>query len=224
MTDNLSAGDILAMTRDRDDDNMIWNNPFIYLVWMFVMRWFNNNNEGKAATEADLCNGLGRQDMLGNQRSILDNICNLSANMNTGFGQVRYDNLANINGLQNSITNAFYGLNQNIAENRYAQSQCCCEIQKDIANLSAENYRNTCEITNAIHSEGEATRGLITQNTIQQLRDDIAARDRELLASNLFNAQQNQTSNLINTLRPFPQPCYVTCSPYTTQDNFRCGC
>ena len=36
MTDGLSAGDVLALTRDRDDDGymMAWmNNPFIYFVW-----------------------------------------------------------------------------------------------------------------------------------------------------------------------------------------------
>ena len=34
MTDNLSAADVMAMTKDNDGMNAIWNNPFIYFVWM----------------------------------------------------------------------------------------------------------------------------------------------------------------------------------------------
>lgn len=32
MNEGLSAGDILALTRDNDNNGMMWNNPFIYLV------------------------------------------------------------------------------------------------------------------------------------------------------------------------------------------------
>ena len=35
MNEGLSAGDILALTRDNDDN---WqNNPFIYLVWLALL-------------------------------------------------------------------------------------------------------------------------------------------------------------------------------------------
>ena len=45
MNEGLSAGDILALTRDRDDDRNDWmNNPFIYLVWMWM---FGNNGFGR---------------------------------------------------------------------------------------------------------------------------------------------------------------------------------
>jgi hypothetical protein len=45
MNEGLSAGDILALTRDRDDDRNDWmDNPFIYLVWMWM---FGNNGFGR---------------------------------------------------------------------------------------------------------------------------------------------------------------------------------
>lgn len=81
------------------------------------------------------------------------------------------------------------------------------EVNRNIDAVRAEAYKNTCEITNAIHAEGEATRALMTQNTIQGLRDQLQAAQLQL--GNL-----SQTSTLINTLRPFPQPAYITCSPY----------
>ena len=46
--------------------------------------------------------------------------------------------------------------------------------------MKAEAYKNTCEITTAIHDEAEATRALITANTMQDLRDKLADRDRQL--------------------------------------------
>ena len=56
--------------------------------------------------------------------------------------------------------------------------------------MKAEAYKNTCEVTTAIHAEGEATRALITQNTIQELRDKLEDRDRALQAANFQISQQ----------------------------------
>jgi hypothetical protein len=34
--------------------NGMWNNPFMYLVWMYMMRWMNGNNgfDGNQSLEA----------------------------------------------------------------------------------------------------------------------------------------------------------------------------
>lgn len=62
---------------------------------------------------------------------------------------------------------------------------------------------------------------MITANTIQELRDKLADKDRDLVAANAQLSQLSQTSTLVNTLRPFPQPAYITCSPYTSYGS--CG-
>ena len=91
--------------------------------------------------------------------------------------------------------------------------------------FSEENYKNTCEITNAIHAEGEATRALINHNVMQDLRDKLADRDRDLMTANFQLSQQAQSANIIGTLRPFPQPAYITCSPYQAASTvYGCGC
>lgn len=223
MTDGLSAGDVLALTRDRDDDGymMAWmNNPFIYFVWMMFMRWFNNGDNGNALTQAELFDGLGRQDILGNQREIQQSLCGISGAMQTGFGNIRYDNLQNVMGLQNAMTSGFYGVNSGLAENRFAQQQCCCETNRSIDAVRSEAYKNTCEITTAIHAEGEATRALINENTMQALRDKLADRDRDLLYANFQNSQYLQNSYLVDALRPVSRPAYITCSPYQTTQNY----
>lgn len=223
MTDGLSAGDVLALTRDRDDDGymMAWmNNPFIYFVWMMFMRWFNNGDNGNALTQAELFDGLGRQDILGNQREIQQTLCGISGAMQTGFGNIRYDNLQNVMGLQNAMTSGFYGVNSGLAENRFAQQQCCCETNRSIDAVRSDAYKNTCDITTAIHAEGEATRALINENTMQALRDKLADRDRDLLYANFQNSQYLQNSYLVDTLRPVSRPAYITCSPYQATQNY----
>ena len=109
---------------------------------------------------------------------------------------------------------------QNIGQQ---MSSCCCETNRNIDSVRADAYKNTCEITTAIHAEGEATRALINANTIQELRDRLADRDRELLTANYQLSQQAQTANIIDTLQPTPKPAYITCSPYFAYGFNGCG-
>jgi hypothetical protein len=46
--DNLTSGSndnlaTMAMMSNGGFNNM-WQNPFMYLVWMYMMRWFNNGD------------------------------------------------------------------------------------------------------------------------------------------------------------------------------------
>ena len=91
------------------------------------------------------------------------------------FGQLN-DRLTNIG---NGICDSTFALNNSItSEGRALQGQlaeCCCENRLATANLGAQVDRQTCDITAAIHAEGEATRALIQTNEIQALRDKVSA-------------------------------------------------
>ena len=91
------------------------------------------------------------------------------------------------------------------------------QINRNIDAVRYENAKNTCDITTAIHAEGEATRALINANTVQALRDKLEDKDRELMTANFQLSQQAQNAALIAELRPCAKPAYITCSPYTTQ-------
>ena len=43
MDNGISLADIAAVTRNGEVEGMngLWNNPFIYLIWMWAMRSFN---------------------------------------------------------------------------------------------------------------------------------------------------------------------------------------
>lgn len=105
-----------------------------------------------------------------------------------------------------------------------SQDACCCATQRAIDSVKAEAYKNTCEITTAIHNEGEATRALINAQAMQDLRDRLADRDRELMTANFQLSQQAQTASIVDTLQPTPKPAYITCSPYFAYGYNPCGC
>lgn len=95
-------------------------------------------------------------------------------------------------------------------------SACCCD-------LKSEGFKNTCDILNAIHADGEATRALIQANTIQDLRDRLSASQRETDIANLALQNNAQTRTIIDSLQPTPKPAYLTCSPYFAYGYSPCG-
>lgn len=200
---DLTASDVMALT---NNDN--WqNNPFIYLVWLallgngnFFGRGYDNSTQN-AITRSDLFEGFNNQDVNSQLRGIANGLCD-------GFYAMN-------NGIKDGVSN----LGSAIAENRFSAQQEACGIRSEIKDLAAEEYKNTCKITTAIHEEGEATRSLITQNTIQELRDRLDEKDRLLQSAQFQLSQQAQNAYLINAVRPFPQPAYITTSPYTTNNN-----
>ena len=208
MNEGLSAGDILALTKN--NENGMWDNPFIYLVWLAVLGGGNGlfGNRGDAAvqgaiTRSDLFEGFNNQDVNGQLRGITNGICDGFYAINSG------------------LKDGFYGIQGALAENRFAAEKCCCETNRNIDAVRYEGSQNTCAITNAIHAEGEATRALINANTMQDLRDKLEARDRDILARDFQLSQLSQNAYLVNELRPCAKPAYITCSPYTTA--FGCG-
>ena len=208
MNEGLSAGDILALTKN--NENAMWDNPFIYLVWLAVLGGGNGlfGNRGDAAvqgaiTRSDLFEGFNNQDVNGQLRGITNGICDGFYAINSG------------------LKDGFYGTQGALAENRFAAEKCCCETNRNIDAVRYEGAQNTCAITNAIHAEGEATRALINANTMQDLRDKLEARDRDILARDFQLSQLSQNAYLVNELRPCAKPAYITCSPYTTAN--ACG-
>ena len=202
MNEGLTASDVLALTRN--DENEMWNNPFIYLVWLAVLGGgglFGGNRTAElqnAVTRSDLFEGFNNQDVNGQLRGITNGICDGFYAVNSG------------------LKDGFYGIQGALAENRFAQQSCCCETNRNIDAVRYEGAQNTCAITNAIHAEGEATRALINANTMQDLRDKLEARDRDIMVRDFQLSQLSQTANLVSELRPCAKPAYITCSPYTT--------
>ena len=198
MTDGVSAADVMAMTRGTD--GFLEGNGIIILILFFLIFGFGGGAWGNNSTltQAELQSGLYNQTANADRLAMMQN---------------QFETQKDV------LENRYQGAWQNQAIQAQQQA-CCCETQKEILGLQAENYKNTCNITNAIHKEGEETRALITANTIQELRDQNTAYQLQL-------SNQAQTANIISQLRPTPIPAYLTCSPYTTNNcgyNNGCNC
>lgn len=197
---------------------------FMWIIVLFALMggWGNGyGRNGAGLTQVEMQQGFDTQSILRKLDGINNGLCD-------GFYAQNTTMLQGFNGVQRDLCTGFSAINAGIAENRFAMQNCCCSIERAVDSVKAENYRNTCEITNAVHAEGEATRALIQHNVMQGLRDKLADKDRDLQSANFQLSQLSQTANIVGTLRPFPQPAYITCSPYQSVSNYcgygGCGC
>lgn len=123
-----------------------------------------------------------------------------------------------------------YALGTEIMENRFNCSQNACNTQKEILQSRYDNALGNqailanqaqccCDLKTAIHAEGEATRNMIQEDKIQQLRDQVYTTNLSLNNANLAN-------QIISTLQPMPKPSYITNSPYFSYNMGygSCGC
>lgn len=202
---------ILVSDRNRNyDDGLFGSGSGSWVFFLFfLLAWgnggwggFGNRNMvGEAvATNADLQRGFDTQAILGKLDGINNGLCDGFYAVNTGM-------LNGFHGVDNALCSGFYSVNNAIQQARFDSQQCCCETNRNIDALRYESAKNTCDIVNAIKEDGAATRALMTQNTIQELRDQLQAAQLQL-------GNVSQTQTLINELRPCARPAYITCSPY----------
>lgn len=111
----------------------------------------------------------------------------------------RYENLQNINMLNNSVNNGFV-----------AVQQANCLNTRDIIENQSNNTR---EILKALADE-----------KLERKNEQIAILQTQLNNAELRASQEGQTREIINTIRPCPIPAYQSCNPWGCNCNNNCGC
>ena len=214
------------------DCNGMW---FMWIIVIIALMggWGNNNMPpimpglGNGLTQAEMQEGFNHQDEMSQIRGITYGLSDGFYAMNTAMLQGQADLGRTVmqgnNGVEKAVLQTGWSISQGLNENRFAQQTCCCETNRNIDSVRADAYRNTCDITTAIHEEAEKTRGLINANTMQDLRDRLADRDRELQTANFNLSQTIQSAAIVNQLRPYPQPAYITASPYQSAGYGTCN-
>lgn len=198
MSGGMTPAEALLVTDRRNDG---WGGNSIWTLFIFFLLFLMRGGMGWG--------GVGAGANFVNNDFLYTNLKNT---MDTGFAQIANQQFATQKDIWQTgsgISQGFNGIQQGLAENRFASQQCCCETNRNIDAVRYENAKNTCDIINAIHADGEATRAQMTQNTIQELRDQLQAAQLQL--GNLA-----QTNTLIREIRPCPIPAYPSCSPYQT--------
>ena len=204
MDTGLSAADVMALT-NREDENM-WNNSFVYLVWIWAFSAFGggfgglgNRNASDALTRAELYDGFNFQNIENGIRGIQNGLCD-------GFYAMNTTNLQGFNGIGSAIANL-----------GYQNQQCCCETNRNIDAVRYDMSKGFCDVINAQAQNTQRIIDKMCDQEIQTLRD-------QLQTANFQLSQQAQNATLINAIRPFPQPAYITCSPYTSSNHCGIGC
>ena len=171
----MTPADVMAVTRNNGDYGY-GANEWIWIIVLFALFGggsfgFGNRGYGleNALTRSDLQQGFDNQSVLRKLDGINNGLCDGFYAQNT------------------TMLQGFNNIGQAIAENRFTQQKCCCETNRNIDAVRYENAKNTCDIVRAIEKDGEATRALINTNTMQNLRDRIAAKEQELQTSNSHN-------------------------------------
>ena len=158
--DNYSLSDIRAATGAEENG---WGGGgawwiIILFLFMFGMGgggWGWGNRGSDALTRAEMQQGFDTQE-------ITRKLDGLSYGMCDGFYA------------QNTtMLNGFAGVTSAVRDAQFAAQQCCCETNRNIDSVRYDAQKNTCDITTAIHAEGEATRALIQKNEMQNLRDRL---------------------------------------------------
>lgn len=201
--DNYSLSDLRAATEGGGGfggENGAWWIIILFLFLFGMGGWGNNgwgNRDNGALTRAEMQQGFDTQEITRKLDGINYGLCDGFYAQNT------------------TMLNGFAGITSAVRDAQFASQQCCCETNRNIDSVRYDNQKNTCDIVNAVHAEGEATRNLLQQNEIQSLRDKVS--DLQLAQS-----QCAQNAYLVNQLRPCAVPAYLTCSPYAAND--RCCC
>lgn len=209
-----SIADVMALTNS--ENGGIGGNTWIWLFFLFFL--FTGGNGfgafgGRSVapeselTRAEMMKGFADQNFMVGQDSIQRSLAELATAGAINAGQVKYDNLVGLN----TITAA-------MAEQAAAQAKCCCETNRNIDAVRYENAQNTAAIT---HNAELNTRDILaSQNAGFQRILDFMTNDKieglrsELQAAQLQIGNMSQTASLLNSLRPYPQPAYITASPY----------
>lgn len=218
----LSIADAMALSKD-NNDIFGGNSTWVFFLF-FLLAWGNGgffgggNNASREGelTRAELYSGLGQQDIFRNQAEIASELSAFERDATNNWGNMRYDNLQNMNALQTAMTNGFYNIGNQLSENRFAQQSCCCETNRNIDAVRYENAKNTCDIINASTANTQRIIDMISQNQMQMLRDELST-TRAALSNNI------QTQNILGALQPTPRPAYVTASPYAATNYCGCG-
>lgn len=115
------------------------------------------------------------------------------------------------NSLQNNINTVNSSVERGFAATAFETSQQTCALSKAIADSTAQILAGQQQQTTLINDKFCQLEFREMQRENQNLRD-------QLQSYQLSASQQLQTANIVNQLRPMPQPAYFVPNP------FGCGC
>lgn len=247
-----SLADIAAATNNNGNDNA-WGNGSFSWIWVILIiaifgwggngRWGNNGSDNSSlatfipafqgtTTRSDITESFAMNNLDSGIRSIQNGICDstyaLSNTIQNGFANTNTAMLQGFNNANVTALQGFNGVQQGFQAASAQLAGCCCENKEAIANLNYNLASQECAtretISNGVRDIIENANANARAILDAQKDDTIQSLREQLQTANFQLSQQAQSANLLNQLRPFPIPSYITCSPYTTSSYIGTGC
>lgn len=234
-----------------DGNNNGWGDGGGWWAWILLFALFgwggngfgwNGNRGSNEFTDAAVQRGFDNQAVMSKLNGIEQGICSLG-----------YDQLNQMNGIQSTVMQTGWNIQQSINADTIANMQntnalsrqlgdCCCENRMAVAQLRYDDATNTCSIVNAIKDASQAQiqncnanyrqmHDELVQMQMDAKNETIAALRQQLNDCDRNSALQSTANYIINTVRPTTQPAYLTCNPNTgmvfpcgTNWQNNCGC
>lgn len=240
MFGNCGTGILPVMNVDGNRDGM-WGDGGGWWAWILLFAIFgwgnggfgwggNGNQFGTNAIEASIQRGFDNQSVINKLNGLENGLCSLG-----------YDQLSQMNSLNNTVQQTGWNLQQTMNQNAIAQMQqawaaqqqasdCCCENRIGQMNIVNQMDKNACATNSTINQVGQNLMWS-NQQGFRDISDQINAGFQRLEMQTLTreNADLRQRLNdcsrdsallgtanyIINKVNPCPEPAYLTCNPNT---------
>lgn len=229
--DESAMSNILGALINKDND---WGgNGGIWVIFLlFMMMFWGGNWNGRNGTDTALANYATQSDLINgfNAQNINTQLQGINTNLNTlgynGLSQATNIN-QNVSQQGYNVQSAICGASNNIQQTINAQGngimmgmvQGNNAIVQGLNQNRFDSAQQTCNITETSTRNTQAILDKLCEmknDMANQRINDLQVRNQalELQMGNLM-----QTQNLVSTLRPYPQPAYITSSPYASTIN-----
>lgn len=171
--------------------------------------------------------------------------------INNGICSLGYDQLAQMNGINNTVQQTGWGLSNVIRDGQISQLQsfnalstqlaeCCCENRQGQADIKYAMATDTCALKTQMNENtrdiidnqnlnarmlNDTVRQSFTDLAMQQKDQYIAELERKLNTRDRDSALQGMAGYIINQVRPTAIPSYNVPNPWCCNNQQRdCGC
>lgn len=203
-----------------------WNNPFMYLVWMYMMRYLNPNGfNGNGVQNAELMSQISaiRETLSSNQNTSLmmdaikgnnSSIHELANNLNCNFntlssgicdlraaiqqlsGQTGFSAERIINAGLMGDNQIIQALSNSFNSLQSSIDKCCCQTQQSILKMGYDNQIQTVNQTNQIQS---GLNYISTELERGFASTNYATQQQTCDIINAINSAQQRNSDLMNS-------------------------
>lgn len=174
--DGLSASDVAMLNNDGGMGGMngaFWIFALLILANGGIGGWGNNGNTN--AIQADVNRGFDNQNLQAQTRDILAAVTSGTAQTIAASTQNASNAITAIKDGNAALIREFGNVETALTAMGGANQQCCCEILRAIDNSNFLNAQNTAAINANMTAQTQKVLDAISQNTIQQLRDQVQA-------------------------------------------------